>query len=205
MDLEPDRLLAVLRKTRIGYVATPECLPETRRAPNNVGAAAGPCLIATVPDWLIRGLDHGQDAPRVRLEVFSVTSEHELWATLAMQRANVQLRILMPLDDAGAQAFFRHGLRGGKPRLTLETEDEDLSADIIVGVDLGSGRGIEKFLRKARCLDGSLTRLVQFAELMSCARSMPSIQTDCGVREAVVILASNRAHALMAAAATPAM
>ena len=40
-------------------------------------------------------------------EVFSVTSEQELWATLGLKQADVELRIVLPLDDAGVQAFFR--------------------------------------------------------------------------------------------------
>lgn len=101
MELEPQRLLAALRRLRIGHVAIPhQDRVGTRRATND----ATLCLRATVPDWLIRALDGGQEAPRVRLEVFSVADEYELWATLAMKRTNVELRILMPLDDAGVQA-----------------------------------------------------------------------------------------------------
>lgn len=199
MDLEPERLLPTLRKLRIGHVAIPQDHVRTRR-PNN---DATPCLKATVPDSLIRALDRGQEAPRVRLEVFSVADEYELWATLAMKRANAELRILMPLDDAGVQALFRHGLRGGDLSLALETEDDELSADVIVGVNLGSDREFEGFLRKARCLDGSLTRLAQVAQLMSCAVSMPSVQVDICVSEVVVVLASNRAHAMVATPSSP--
>lgn len=200
MDLEPEHLFAALCKIRIGHVAPPQDRVKTERATND-STPAGPCLQATVPDWLIRALDRGLHAPRVRLEVFSVANEHELWATLALKRAEVELRVVMPLDDAGVQAFFRHGLRGGDLCLALKTEDEELSADVTLGVNLGNGRDLERLLRKARRLDGSLTRLVQLAELMSCAVSMPSVQVDSSVGEVVVILASNRAHALMAAAA----
>ena len=199
MDLEPERLLATLRRLRIGHVAIPQDHVRTRRATNH----AAPCLKATVPDWLIRALDRSQEAPRVRLEVFTVADEYELWATLAMKRAHVELRILMPLDDAGVQALFRHGLRGGDLRLALETEDEELSADVVVGVNLDSGREIEGLLRKARCLDGSLTRLAQVALLMSQAVSMPSVQVDNCVSDVVVVLASNRAHAIVARPSSP--
>jgi len=197
MDLEPERLLTALRKISIGHVAIPQDRIKTRRASNDA-AATGPCLKAIVPDWLIRALDHGQNAPRARLAVFSVANDHELWATLAMKRADVELRILMPLDDAGVQVFLRNGLRGGDLCLALETGDAELSADVIVGVNLGRGRELGRLLRKARRLDGSLTRLVQVAQLMSCAVSMPLVQVDSGVGEVVVILASNRAYAMLA-------
>lgn len=197
MDLEPERLLATLSKLRIGHVAIPPGRVIASRAINDA-TAAGLRLQALVPERLIRELDRGQDVPRVRLEVFSVADEHELWATLAMKRADVELRILMPLDDAGVQAFFRHGMYGGDLCLALEAEDAELSADVVLGVNLGNGRELERLLRKARCLDGSLTRLAQLAGLMSCAVSMPSVQVDNCPSNVVVILASNRAHAMLA-------
>ena len=75
MDLEPERLLAALRKIRIGYVAAPPDRDETSRATSD-STATDLSLLATVPDWLIRSLDTGQDAPRVRLEVFSLSLIH---------------------------------------------------------------------------------------------------------------------------------
>ena len=177
-------------------MAAPPDRDETSRATSD-STATDLSLLATVPDWLIRSLDTGQDAPRVRLEVFSVADEHELWVTLAMRRATAELRIVMPLDDDGVQAFFRNGLRGGDLRLALETEDEELSADVTLGINLG-GQDFEQLLDKAHCLDGSLTRLVQVVELMSRAVSMPSVQVDSSACEVVVVLASNRAHALLA-------
>jgi len=202
MDLEPERLLAELRKTRIGHVAIPRDHPENRRKMNNARTSSETCLVANVPSWLIRGFDHSSDAPRVTFEVFSVASEHELWATLGLKQTDVELRIVLPLDDAGVQAFFRYGMRGSDLRLALAAEDGDISAHVIVGITVGDGRAFEKLLRKARCLDGSLTRLLHFAELNSSGVSMPSDKVDNSANRVVVILASNRAHAIVATAPT---
>jgi hypothetical protein len=202
MDLEPERLVAALRKMRVGHVAIPQDRVKTRR-PTNDAAATGPHLKAIVPDWLIRALDHGQDEPRVRLAVFSVANEHELWATLAMRRADVELRFVMPLDDVGVQAFFQHGLRGADLCIALEAEDAEHSADVIVGINLGNGLELGSLLRRARRFDGSLTRLAQVVQLMSCATSMPLVDVDSSGGEVVVILASNRAHTLVAGGGLP--
>jgi hypothetical protein len=183
MDLEPESLLAALRRMHIGHVSIPTDRVKTRCITSD-STMAGPCLEATVPDWLIRSLDRAQDAPRARLAVSSVANEHELWATLVLKRADVELRILMPLDDAGVQAFFHHGLRGGDLCLVLETEDRELSAHVVVGVSLGDSLEFEELLRKARRLNGSLTRQVQVAQLMSCATPMPLIQVDSRAGEA---------------------
>ena len=200
MELEHERLIALLRKTRIAHVEMPRNGIENGRKTRVVRTPGGICLTAIVPSSLIRALDEGHDAPRVKLEVCSVTTEHELWATLALQRVAGELRVFMPLDDAGVRAFLREGMVGGNLRLALANEDEQLSADIILGINLGDGRELEKLVRKARCLDGSLTRLAQFAAVMASTASQPRIQCDGRPREAVIVVASNRAHAIAAAA-----
>jgi hypothetical protein len=60
MDLEPERLLAALRKILIGHVALPQERGKTGQATND-STAAGLYLRATVPDRLIRALERRAD------------------------------------------------------------------------------------------------------------------------------------------------
>lgn len=198
MDLEPERLLTALRRIRIGRVATPQDRVKTKRATNDP-AAAGLYLKATVPEWLIGSLEQGAGRPRSKLSVFTASQEDELWAVLSVQRSAARLRLVLPLDDSGAQHFLRQGLRGGALALALETDEGDLSAMVDLGLPLADARALERLLQRARCLPGSLTRLVQFVEARSSGTLMSGARADTTNGTDVVVLISNRANNLAGA------
>jgi hypothetical protein len=138
-----------------------------------------------------------------RFPFYAAAYEDELWALLIIQRAQVQLRLVLPLDDSGVQAFIRHGLRHRRICLALDVEDTDSTVHVLLEAGLGDVDAFENLLARARPREGALTQLVQLTEMMSAAMSVPSLEPACRAVDAVTVLVSNRAHEL-AEAPTPA-
>lgn len=197
MDLDTDRLRAALRRTRIGRVTCREHCPTSPVSSRSPSAAAAH-IETTAPGWLIPALEHGGGRRRARLSVFSASQEDELWAVLSIQRGDAaRLCLVLPIDDAGVQRFLRQGLQGGALRLTLETDDGELSATVDLGLPLSDARPLELALQRARYLPGSLTRLAQFVEASSPGTLLSGLRADTIAGADVVVLVSNRAHELV--------
>lgn len=198
MDLDAKRLRAALRRTRIGRVTL-----SSRDISHSLTSRTPPAdtvhIEATVPAWLIGSLEQELGRPRSKLSVFSASQDDELWAILSVQRGAARLCLVLPLDDSGAQHFLRQGLRGGALALALESDERDLSAMVDLGLPLADARALERLLQRARCLPGSLTRLVQFVEASSSGTLMSGARADTTNGTDVVVLVSNRAHDLAGA------
>lgn len=197
MDLDIDRLCAALRRLRIGYVT---CRRQFLDSPqgSQLPAADPVGMEAMVPAWLIGSLVQGVWQPQAKLSIFSTFQEDELWAVISMQRgSSAQLRLVLPLDDAGAQQLLRQGLSGGPLLLTLDADDAELSATVDLNLPLADPGTLELLLRRARCLPGSLTRLALFVEANSSGTLMSGARADTVDGTEVVVLVSNRAHDLV--------
>lgn len=193
MDLDAERLRAVLRTTRIGRVTRHEL--GTNISPTSCKPAADSMQIeAQVPAWLIASLEQGPGRPHANLSVFSTLHEEELWAVLSVHRHAGRLSFVLPLAEPGIQAFLRQGLRRGAMAVVLATDEGELSAIVDLELPLADGVALERLLLRARCLPGSLSRLVHFVETRTSGTLIPRDHAASIKSSDVVVVVSNASY-----------
>lgn len=197
---EPDNLKLLLDRVRLGTIVGPEHLDGDPASPDEPPALDGRAIAFPAPERVVQAFTPGTSPMSHRFSVHPRRDWRDNVVVMTLQCAGLQLYCVLPMSDAGVQAFLGDCMERSALQLLLLHEDGERYSVLRVATHFRESKRLRSLMRHARPYGEGIKALAGLTLELADTRPVPSLVEGQQVNDALVVLAGDEVGQAMEAA-----